>query len=394
MTRILASPAFRNSKQCQSFLQWVVDHSQNGEGQLLRERMIGVEVFGRAPDYDTAEDPIVRVRATEVRKRLSQYYADSSSNEDVRVEIPCGSYRAEIRSEHPNASAPPRRSVRQYLGWKTAVVAASVLLVAAGILAVGWWTGSTKLDQFWAPVLRNPRPVLIYCGRPVAYFLARNVIERSVHKDGAPPAKASLWEPLTLDPDMTLHGRDLIPVTDKFVGIGSAHSAVLLHGLFAARHKADEIRYANDVSFSDLRNSPTVLIGAFSNSWTLQLTSQLRFVFEGEAQGSSVARIWDRTTNRVWSSPYVAPDGSTSEDYAIVSRLFNSTTGQPLICVAGIGTYATRSAAEFLTDSSIFDAAFAKAPPDWPRKNLQVVIHTYVYKGIPSRPEIVQVYIW
>src|SRR3954469_14485143 len=73
LDRVLASPAFRKSEQCQRFLRYVVEH----HGEPLKERSIGVEVFGRQPDYDTAEDPVVRVRATEVRKRLSQYYGES-----------------------------------------------------------------------------------------------------------------------------------------------------------------------------------------------------------------------------------------------------------------------------------------------------------------------------
>ena len=73
LERVLSSPAFRNSKQCQKFLRYVVEHSHAGNDELLKERCIGIEVFGRDPDYDTAADPVVRVRATEVRKRLSQY---------------------------------------------------------------------------------------------------------------------------------------------------------------------------------------------------------------------------------------------------------------------------------------------------------------------------------
>jgi len=72
LDHILASPAFRNSKQCQKFLRYVVEHSQAGAEEMLKERTIGVEVFGREPDYETGDDPCVRVRATEVRKRLAR----------------------------------------------------------------------------------------------------------------------------------------------------------------------------------------------------------------------------------------------------------------------------------------------------------------------------------
>ena len=56
LDRVLASPAFRNSKQSQKFLKYVVEHSAEGREDHLKERDLGVEVFGRVPDYDTAED--------------------------------------------------------------------------------------------------------------------------------------------------------------------------------------------------------------------------------------------------------------------------------------------------------------------------------------------------
>jgi hypothetical protein len=250
------------------------------------------------------------------------------------------------------------------------------------------------LDRFWSPFLSSGKPVLVYCGRPVAYFLARGVAE----KYGPKPSqledrRTAAWVPLTLDPDAVLHGRDIIPVTDKFVGIGNAHAALRLNGLFAARHVATEVRYANDFSFNDLRGSPSILIGAFSNLWTLQMTKNLRFVFEAPGVGVPPC-IRDRSNNRLWQLSNMAPDGTSSEDFAIVSRLLDSPTGQPLVCVAGIGTYGTRSAGEFLTDPSHFQEALAGAGAAWPKKNLQVVLRTDVYRGTPGRPQVLAVHIW
>ena len=63
LTDIFHSAPFRASKQSQHLLQYIVDQTLAGHGELLKERMIGVHVFGRRPDYDTNEDPIVRARA-------------------------------------------------------------------------------------------------------------------------------------------------------------------------------------------------------------------------------------------------------------------------------------------------------------------------------------------
>ncbi len=91
LEELLASPAFASSKRAQSFLRLVVGHALDGDYDSLRERMIGAEMFGRPIDYDTGSDSVVRVKATEVRKKLQQFYLESPSSE-VRIELPSGSY--------------------------------------------------------------------------------------------------------------------------------------------------------------------------------------------------------------------------------------------------------------------------------------------------------------
>src|ERR1043165_7490091 len=89
LQNILASPAFHGSKRCQQFLEYVCEKFLEGQPGALKERTIAVEVFGRHPDSDLAEDTIVRVGAREVRKRLAQYYvtADGMAAE-IRLDLP------------------------------------------------------------------------------------------------------------------------------------------------------------------------------------------------------------------------------------------------------------------------------------------------------------------
>jgi TolB-like protein len=89
---VVASHAFAGSRRTQDFLHLIVEHALEGEVESLRERMIGAEMFGRPVDYDTGSDSIVRVKATEVRKRLSQYYLETDKAAAVRIELPSGSY--------------------------------------------------------------------------------------------------------------------------------------------------------------------------------------------------------------------------------------------------------------------------------------------------------------
>jgi Tol biopolymer transport system component len=93
---VISSDAFAPSKRCQDFLRLIVGHALAGELDCLRERMIGAEMFGRPIDYDTSNDAVVRVRATEVRKRLSQYYSGTAQTPLVSIELPAGSYVPEF----------------------------------------------------------------------------------------------------------------------------------------------------------------------------------------------------------------------------------------------------------------------------------------------------------
>ena len=386
LARILGSPGFRNSKQCQAFLRYAVEHSLADADERLKERNIGVDVFGRAPDYDTGEDPIVRVRATEVRKRLAQYYGDSASAGDVRFEIPSGSYRVEFHAPAATPEVPSAGRRRRVPLYGTAVLAA-LGLIGAGL----YWTrpAPEEIDIFWAPMTGSQKPVLIYCGQPVVYFLSRDVHAKYRQKLSAEDKRGSYA--VVLEPGTALRGSDVIPVTDQFVGIGNAHTAALLSAFFALKRKPVEIRYANDLTFSDLRGSPSVLIGAFSNLWTLQMTGKLRFIFEQE---EGVRRIRDRADNRTWQLAKLAPDGKTPEDYAVVCRLFDSATGQPLVSAAGITQYGTRAAGEFLADPGRLKQALSKAGPGWEAKNLQVLLHAEIYKGTPGPPRVLGLHVW
>jgi len=133
---VISSEAFVGSKRCQDFLRLVVEHALASELDDLRERMIGVEMFGRPVDYDTSNDAVVRVRATEVRKRLTQYYGHAVPTPVVRIELPPGSYVPEFhwssKSENQVVTPGPVRTSAPLWQRVTAVVA---LLVGLAILA-------------------------------------------------------------------------------------------------------------------------------------------------------------------------------------------------------------------------------------------------------------------
>jgi len=188
LERLLANPYFSHSRRFPSFLRFIVSQTLSGRTDLLKERTLGIEVFGKSANYDTANDPIVRVTAAEIRKRIAQYYQDPAHEHELRLSLPPGSYVPKfdpphsVRAEEPHSAllthgeiesgsaittalatehhdviaAPPAKH-----GWTTPVLLFVVLLLmAAGGWA--WWQNSQRsaLTEFWAPVLSSSDPVL------------------------------------------------------------------------------------------------------------------------------------------------------------------------------------------------------------------------------------------
>src|SRR5580704_12935321 len=91
LQRILASSPFLNARRASQFLRFVVEGTLAGEDGF-KEYLIGVEVFERPQDYDPKDDPVVRIEAGRLRKKLSEYYAGSGANDPIIIELPKGGY--------------------------------------------------------------------------------------------------------------------------------------------------------------------------------------------------------------------------------------------------------------------------------------------------------------
>src|ERR1700730_8984229 len=106
LRRLLAHSLFTNSKRYPALLAYTVEQTLVGNADKLKERTIGVEAFGREPNYDVNLDPVVRTTAAEVRKRLIQYYYSPDHVGELVIELPLGSYVPSFRelAHHSSAS--------------------------------------------------------------------------------------------------------------------------------------------------------------------------------------------------------------------------------------------------------------------------------------------------
>src|SRR5690349_2312816 len=162
LARLLESPHFRNSKRSQALLRFVVQAALSGDQNSLKERCIGSTVFGREAAYDTAQDPIVRNAAIEVRKRLAQYYLEPEHAAELRIDLPSGSYSPSFPAESGAPGAPgapePAVPLPKTPGSPRRWIAVAALAVIVAVPAFLWGTRrtpTTDLEAFWEPLFRD-----------------------------------------------------------------------------------------------------------------------------------------------------------------------------------------------------------------------------------------------
>jgi hypothetical protein len=400
--RILASPPFRNSKRNTQFLRFVVERAISGHTSEIKERLIGVEVFGRPLHYDLSADPIVRVAAAELRKRLAQYYAEPDHSGELRVELPLGTYvplfhRANLPpkvtrglavaiSEAASAAGDTITPASEIdpshagaaLGWtgrtRAIVVAtcAMMLLASAAVFAARYFTGHSaqrSLNAFWAPLMNEGGSITV-CVGDLNYIFQ------------APPYN-------TLETHTS---------TDNLLNSNAGAALLRVGEILGSKGRQSTLRLADQTELSDLRQQPAILIGGMNNPWTQRILEPLRFRLTSKPGGINGNFLLLTDTKNAalttWRVDLYAPPNSITRDYSLVTRMNDPLTGQPVVILCGLGPYGTAAASEFVSNPNYFFEFSKQAPKGWENRNIQIVLETTVVDRRVSVPRVVaeQVY--
>jgi hypothetical protein len=410
LDHLVRDHAFRSSKRSVAFLRYVVEQTISGSADQIKERTIGVEVFEREPSYDTNLDHVVRTAATELRKRLAIYYGEEKHRSELRIGLIPGSYiprftlpayaqssvsEPEIASgsvviapqtESLNAELRQESSQRRPFGLNATgrrrlisslPYSLSTALLIAGLLGYGWLHRETTQDLFWKPVIETPGSVLLAVGDV---------------PNGPPIPSAAGFDGDFPTPILRSATSPTVPFAD-------AVTIARVVGALEASGKKVLIRRESASSFSDLREGPVVLIGAFNNEWSLRLTHPLRYSLALDAEKHLIyikdvknpsSRNWSWRTDQ--STDHRVGAGSpVLKDYALISRIRNSETGHVVVVIGGLYTYGTQAAGEFLTDPQLIQAIAKATRPDPAHQNLQIVLETTVTDETPGPPKVVAV---
>lgn len=416
LAAILASESFSSSKRCQDFLQFVVKRTLAGDRDGLTERFLGVELFGKAVDYETATDAVVRVRANDVRRRLAQYYSSRNSATPIRIELVAGGYVPEFHftqqdssqtvtaSETLGASStvsvppsaqmasveplsvpagkePPLSAVRSRrhltIFWAGAALA---LIAVAVFLTMFLRPRATNFDRFWRPVLHASSAPVLNLPTSDTFQLEPDAMTRLQH--------AGPGQPFTVAPGemQSFHNWHVsLPVLQATLSVALAMERKGVLPL---------IRVGTDLRRDEVEGHPIVAIGSFSNPWTERNVAGLRFTFDRGASDNQAPRIRDsENPQRVWSLAHLYPDPQT-KDYAIVTRTFDPVTHEPFVSLAGLHSFGNQIAADFVSRESSWDQIAARAPSGWQQMNLQIVLEADIIGTTASSPRILDVYFW
>jgi hypothetical protein len=400
LERLLASGHFRNSRRYTDLLRFVVQQTLEGRADSLKERTLGIEVFGREPGFDTAGDSIVRVAAAEVRKRIAQYYQEEGHETELRVDLPSGSYVARFRApleaapatdSTPESSEPPSTSKTAVstqssavpARWKGLSFAATILLLiaVAAVLALRARSDS-GMNRFWGPVFESSAPVLICVGTvepPHKYpdFRKRFTPQMANSVNGAEESAA---------PEASFVDWPAVTWTD-------AVEMTRITEMLTKHNRPFLFRSSENATLADLRNGPVILLGVLENAWTLRFASKLRF---HPRMDYSSQTMWiedaQHPERRNWSAPWGVPYTESNDDYSLVTRTRNPLSGQVTVVLGGLGMHASQAAGEFATNPASLNALSSSLRD--PNRNVQIVLKINVVKGEAGPPQIVAEYYW
>jgi hypothetical protein len=386
LAELLKTDHFANSKRYPALLLYVVEKTLDGRSEDLKERVLGIEVFQREPDYDTNSDTIVRVTAGEVRKRLAVIYRESKLAHAVQIALPAGSYVPEffrttlpvmpvespqaglvatgVNSPYrPEVSNPTPLPTPLRMNWSKLAACVTLVLLTAGcftlFLHLRTAASDTSVDRFWRP-LRSSTQAIICPGAVIFSANAFKGVAKAEKKDDYP-----------------------------YTSITTAGAIASLADLFAKSHIRYVVQPTTTITLTDMTKHPIVLIGAYDNEWTLRLLNDLRFRFAPDPQ----RQIYDEMNpSTIWIRPTGIPF-KDRDDYAVVARFHDKLTDNVVIVIAGVGKNGTEAATKFVTTPRYLDLLNQQSK-DWASKNVEVVLKTTVVDSKTGSPSIEAAYIW
>jgi hypothetical protein len=434
VAEIIEEKEFRGSPRSGQFLRYVVEQAIAGNVESLKERVIGTELFGRPPSYATGDDAIVRVTASDVRKRLLQYYDTHGTTSEFRIGIPLGSYlptimRArrkgtglldgtegykELAAPHnlavanqdsasaleesaiaspivpqPMAARPPQRS------WRLTLLL-GILLVALNLAlwAVFWsrplHTQAPHIPILpWSVIFSSPRSTQLITSDPNMPEIERFTGGQISVSDYANHNYLSGPNKLTSEEEMFCR---VVLCGDKASSNDTQIIANIAQLAQTSSRKVD-VHGARQIQLLDLRTDDNfIFLGSpRSNPWTDLFSDQLdfKFVFDKAARSEFILNVNPRSNER---SAYIpSARGSVAGDtYAIIAFVQNPDQYGQVLLLAGATAEGTAAAGKLVTDETRLLPVLQKCGihPSSSVQHFELLLHLNSFAGSPTHIDV------
>lgn len=373
VSRILSSALFRKSRKLATFLQFICEQQQMGKADSINEQRIGTEVFGRNEGYHMGEDSIVRSQARFLRIRLQEYFATEGKDEPIVLTIPKGSYVPEFHYrelapgtvvETVNISVPlspgyPPAAVgegdtddaptKRSSFW--IYVAAGVGVVVCLALGIGWWlrgeehrhAGVPVEVRFWASIFDSHRTTILVPADSSLVLMDELIgneislsdyMNRKYRSTVPPPEMSRIWNQL---------------LTSQYTNVVDLRLVSALERLPEVDHSKTQVRFARDVSLSELKQNNVILIGSTrANPWVdlFSTTGRFRVGYDSKTHTNLVE---NRNPGKGEQASYIeAADSTDHLAYGVISYLPSLDGESSSLLIGGTSKAGTESASEFL----------------------------------------------
>lgn len=437
LKEVIRGTAFQGSHRSGQFLEYIVEKSLAGNFDSLKERVIGIELFGRTPTYDTGDDSIVRVTASDVRKRLLQHYGRYGASSQIRISLPTGSYVPEIvweghgkagrlnygeapqdlvdplpdsamepqiltpvPLEHPSIAGfetdPEnlRSRVTSRRRWIVFAILFGTINMAIWVL---FWrrpspaTAGESISVLpWSEILNSPHSLHVITSDPNIFELQGFTGSQISVPDYA--NHNYIQQPDKLSPEARKIS-DSILKGDKSASAADPPIAAEIAALAQSGKKKIDVRAARNIQFSDLKNDDNfIFLGSpSSDPWSGLFTEQLdfRFIFDRDS-GQEIIRNVHPRQNEFPAYVPTAPGWATGRSYAIIAFVRNPEQGGWVLLIAGMNGEGTEAAGKLVTDLPRLTATLRQCglAPSSPPQDFEILLQLNSLAGSPHNVEV------
>lgn len=430
---------FRASHRSAQFLRYIVEQAVAGHFDSLKERAIGIELFGRSPSYDTGEDAIVRVTASDVRKRLLQHYGSCVVLPEFRISLPLGSYVPEIiREQYGGASKPNLKEVRPDLpdnsiphsgtrldahalegishlappanpipelprapiriGPVLQGLLLGILIGALGLTLFGlMWKRNDRAQAVSASVL--PWSAFFSSSHPTHLITSDPDIAAIQRLTGGDPISVSDYANRNYIPDSKNLPPQIKAICENLMGGDKAATvdtqiAVNIAELAQSNSRRIDVQGARRIQFSNLRTDDNfIFLGSpWTDPWFSLFNDDLdfRIVFDKNSGEEFIRNIRPAANEQPLYIP-TAKGGDTGVSYAIIAFLQNPDQNGQVLLLAGINAEGTQATGNLVTDSARLSTALRSCgiSASAPLKHFEMLLRVKTMASSPSEFDVI-----